>query len=113
MALIRQITGAAPVHLPRAEWPWLAGAIVAGGVLAPVLLMFGLRGMPATGASLLLNAEGVFTALLACTSCAWGLDNNRKILSSTAPCKKFNLEIRLSVIAERALRTQLNHFPVD
>ena len=31
-----------------------------------MLLMFGLSGMPASGASLLLNAEGVFTALLAC-----------------------------------------------
>jgi len=30
-----------------------------------VLLMIGLTGMPASGASLLLNAEGVFTALLA------------------------------------------------
>jgi drug/metabolite transporter (DMT)-like permease len=30
-----------------------------------VLLMFGLSGMPASGTSLLLNAEGVFTALLA------------------------------------------------
>jgi drug/metabolite transporter (DMT)-like permease len=34
-------------------------------MLAPVLLMVGLSGMPATGASLLLNAEGVFTALIA------------------------------------------------
>ena len=34
-------------------------------MVAPVLLMFGLTGMPAVGASLLLNAEGVFTALLA------------------------------------------------
>ena len=50
---------------PEREWPWLAGAILSGGVLAPVLLMVGLTGMPATGASLLLNAEGVFTALLA------------------------------------------------
>ena len=49
---------------PR-EWPWLAGAILAGGVIGPVLLMFGLTTMPASGASLLLNAEGVFTALLA------------------------------------------------
>lgn len=65
MALIRLVRRAAPVRLSRAEWPWLAGAIAAGGVLAPVLLMFGLTGMPATGASLLLNAEGVFTALLA------------------------------------------------
>src|SRR3546814_19002702 len=30
-----------------------------------LLLMLGLTGMPASGASLLLNAEGVFTALLA------------------------------------------------
>lgn len=51
--------------LPPGEWPWLAGAILAGGVAGPVLLMFGLTGMPASGASLLLNAEGVFTALLA------------------------------------------------
>lgn len=39
--------------------------MTAGGVVGPVLLMFGLTGMPATGASLLLNAEGVFTTLLA------------------------------------------------
>ncbi len=65
MALYRVATRAAPVHLSRREWPWLLGAILSGGVLAPVLLMVGLTGMPATGASLLLNAEGVFTALLA------------------------------------------------
>ncbi len=47
------------------EWPSLLGAIAAGGVVAPVLLMFGLSRMPAAGASLLLNAESVFTALLA------------------------------------------------
>lgn len=43
----------------------LAGAILAGGVVAPVLLLVGLSAMPASGASLLLNAEAVFTALLA------------------------------------------------
>lgn len=37
----------------------------AQGVVGPVLLMFGLSGMLASGASLLLNAEAVFTALLA------------------------------------------------
>jgi drug/metabolite transporter (DMT)-like permease len=47
--------------------PWLAGAILFGGVVGPVLLMLGLTAMPASGASLLLNAEGVFTALLAWT----------------------------------------------
>jgi len=49
----------------RSEGLWFAGAIVAGGVVAPVLLMFGLSSMAASGASLLLNAEGAFTALLA------------------------------------------------
>jgi drug/metabolite transporter (DMT)-like permease len=44
---------------------WLAGAVLSGGVVAPVLLMWGLSGMPASGAALLLNAEAVFTALLA------------------------------------------------
>ena len=65
MTLYRVITRAKAVHMARAEWPWLLGAVLSGGVIAPVLLMFGLRGMPASGASLLLNAEGVFTALLA------------------------------------------------
>lgn len=51
--------------LPRADAGWFLAAILAGGVIGPVLLMFGLTGMPASGASLLLNAEGVFTALLA------------------------------------------------
>jgi drug/metabolite transporter (DMT)-like permease len=52
-------------HLEPGEWPWLAGAVISGGCIAPVLLMYGLSGMPASAASLLLNAEGVFTALLA------------------------------------------------
>ncbi|MEK8089527.1 DMT family transporter [Thermithiobacillus plumbiphilus] len=63
--LYRLVRQAPAAKLPPGEWPWLAGAILAGGVFAPVLLMFGLTGMPASGASLLLNAEGVFTALLA------------------------------------------------
>ena len=51
--------------LRRADLPWLAGAIACGGVLGPVLLMFGLAATSAANASLLLNLEGVFTALLA------------------------------------------------
>jgi drug/metabolite transporter (DMT)-like permease len=48
-----------------AEMSWLAGAVIAGGMIAPALLMWGLVNMPASGASLLLNAEGVLTALIA------------------------------------------------
>ena len=47
------------------DLPWLAGAILAGGVVAPILLMQGLAITPASSASLLLNLEGVLTALLA------------------------------------------------
>ncbi|MBE0615183.1 MAG: DMT family transporter [Burkholderiales bacterium] len=65
LTLWRVLTRAAPVHLSRGEAGWLAGAILSGGVVGPVLLMFGLTGMPASGAALLLNAEGVLTALLA------------------------------------------------
>ena len=65
LSLYRLIRRAPRVRLARADVPPLAGAVLFGGVLAPVLLMSGLVGMPASGASLLLNAEGVFTALLA------------------------------------------------
>lgn len=65
LSLLRLARRTAPVRLGRREWCWLAGAILAGGVLGPVLLMYGLSAMPASGAALLLNAEGVFTALLA------------------------------------------------
>ena len=47
------------------EWPWLLGAIACGGVLGPILLMYGLSRTSASNASLLLNLEAVFTALLA------------------------------------------------
>lgn len=65
LALYRRCSDAQHVNLPRSEWVWLGGAIFFGGIIAPVLLMTGLTNMPASGASLLLNAEGVFTALLA------------------------------------------------
>jgi drug/metabolite transporter (DMT)-like permease len=61
----RKIRSTPRVRLEKGELPWLAGAIVAGGVVAPVLLLYGLSSMPASGASLLLNAEGVFTTLIA------------------------------------------------
>ncbi|MHB8744189.1 MAG: DMT family transporter [Sulfuricaulis sp.] len=51
--------------LTRHDIPWLAGAILSGGVIGPVLLMLGLAHNPAASTSLLLNLESVFTALLA------------------------------------------------
>jgi drug/metabolite transporter (DMT)-like permease len=63
--LVRRVRLAPPVQLPPGEGIWLVGAIAAGGVVGPVLLMLGLSRLPASGVSLLLNAEGVLTALLA------------------------------------------------
>ncbi|TBR72434.1 MAG: DMT family transporter [Burkholderiaceae bacterium] len=62
---VRLARRAAAVNLSSSEWGWLAGAVVSGGMVGPVLLMVGLSGMTAAGASLLLNLEGVLTALLA------------------------------------------------
>jgi drug/metabolite transporter (DMT)-like permease len=51
--------------LTRRDWLWFSGAIAAGGVVGPVCLLLGLSLTPATTASLLLNMEGVATALMA------------------------------------------------
>ena len=65
-ALMRTIdTGIAALHVPKSERMWLLGAIIAGGVLGPALLMAGLASSDAAAASLLLNVEGVLTAVLA------------------------------------------------
>ena len=59
------LKGERETQLTRRDLPWLTAAIGFGGVLGPLLLMIGLTRTPASGASLLLNLEGVFTALLA------------------------------------------------
>ncbi len=52
---------AAEAPLRRSDLPWLATVIVAGGILGPLCLMFGLLRTDAAGASLLLNLEGLAT----------------------------------------------------
>src|SRR5262249_12055238 len=59
------VSGAPEVAIARADVPWLAGAIVAGGVLGPLMLMYGLSHTDASTASLLLTLEGAATALMA------------------------------------------------
>jgi drug/metabolite transporter (DMT)-like permease len=51
--------------LKRPDVGWLAGAIISGGILAPIILMVSLKNTPASTASLLLNFEGVATTLIA------------------------------------------------
>lgn len=61
----RKTVQSTEASLTRSDLPWLAGAVAAGGVIAPILLMLGLAQTPASTASLLLNFEGVATVLLA------------------------------------------------
>lgn len=66
-AVFRRLTraGTGEASLARADVPWLAGAIVAGGIVGPLLLMLGLARTEASAASLMLTLEGVATALMA------------------------------------------------
>ena len=52
---------AAEAPLRSADLPWLAGIVLAGGVIGPVLLMLGLARTPASTGALLLNLEGLAT----------------------------------------------------
>ncbi|MTD14857.1 EamA family transporter [Nakamurella sp. YIM 132087] len=67
LGLYRLIRRSPRVVPARSDLAPLGGAILAGGIVGPVLLLLGLSAMPASGASLLLNAEAVATAVLAWT----------------------------------------------
>jgi len=62
-ALARAAVGGAPAEasIGRQDLVWLALVVLAGGVVAPVLLMLGLSLVSASSASLLLNLEGLAT----------------------------------------------------
>lgn len=63
---VRRLSGAGEaLGLRGTDFVWLGGAVVSGGVLGPVMLMLGLKDASAASASLLLNLESVFTALIA------------------------------------------------
>ncbi len=105
-------TGESP--LTRRDYPWLAGTMLAGGFLAPVLLMIGLASTPAATASLLLTAEAVATALIAAAFFAevigrrvWvaiGLITAAGVILSFDPVGHFGLSIgALGVIGACAL----------
>src|SRR5215471_17054519 len=107
VATLRRLTPAlrgpgVEAPLKQADLPWLAGAIAAGGIAGPVLMMLGLARTSASTASLLLTLEGVATGMgciaagavvlawtgrptfadllgptLIVSACAaWGIDNN-------------------------------------
>jgi drug/metabolite transporter (DMT)-like permease len=53
------------INLRKEDFPWLFGAIISGGIIAPICLMFGLTKISGFSTSLLLNLEGIFTAIIA------------------------------------------------
>lgn len=65
LLLIKRLRGQPIAPIPHTARLRFVGAIVAGGVVAPVLLLLGLRLTQASTASLLLNLEGVLTAVIA------------------------------------------------
>jgi len=54
-----------PAPLDKKDFPWLAGSIIAGGMIAPFCLMTGLTMVTGFSASLMLNLEGIATAVIA------------------------------------------------
>jgi len=65
LAVARPFLPRDEAKLQRRDLPWLGAAILAGGVIGPVLLMFGLAQGAAGATSLLLNLESVLTLLIA------------------------------------------------
>jgi len=53
------------IPLEKRDFPWLIGAIAAGGIVAPISLMFGLKMISGFSTSLFLNLEGITTAIIA------------------------------------------------
>jgi len=62
---VRRPAPALEAPIGRSDWGWLAGSVLTGGIVAPIVLLLGLRHTPAATASLLLNFEGVATAVIA------------------------------------------------
>ncbi len=83
LAVARPFLPRDEAKLQRADLPWLGGAILAGGVIGPVLLMFGLAQGAAGATSLLLNLESVLTLLLAWVVFRENVDN-RLIVGAAA-----------------------------
>ena len=61
----QNLPAAKAAKLTRRDIPWLTGAIIAGGVIAPISQMVGLNLISGFSTSLLLNLEGAATAVIA------------------------------------------------
>jgi drug/metabolite transporter (DMT)-like permease len=84
MHLGRRAFGLATVEAPlrRTDLPWLALVVLSGGIVGPVLLMFGLATTLASSAALLLNLEGLATMAIAWLAFHENVD--RRLLAGAA-----------------------------
>jgi len=64
IAVVARRSDTREARLQRADAPRLAGLVVFGGIVAPVLLLFGLQRVTGVVGSLLLNLEGPFTVVI-------------------------------------------------
>jgi drug/metabolite transporter (DMT)-like permease len=65
LVVVRLIWRSKEAELSRNDLPWLAAAVLSGGIVGPVLLLFGLAQSSASEAALLLNLESVLTLVMA------------------------------------------------
>ena len=65
LTVLRGDKSASETPLRRKDAPWLVGAVIAGGIAGPLLLMLGLTSTSAASASLLLNLEALATMVIA------------------------------------------------
>jgi drug/metabolite transporter (DMT)-like permease len=65
LGLVRLVRRSNEAGLSGRDLPWFGAAVLAGGVVGPVLLVFGLAASSAAEASLLLNLESVLTLAIA------------------------------------------------
>jgi len=65
LAAVRLVWRSKEAGLSRKDLPWLAAAVLSGGIVGPVLLLFGLAQSSASQAALLLNLESVLTLVMA------------------------------------------------
>lgn len=118
---VTQKSGQSEAEIRKSDLGWLAGAILAGGIAAPILLLFSLQNTPAATASLLLSFEGVSTTLIAALAFneaisrrVWGaifLITLASIILSVNPSQQWGLSIgALGILAACVLWGMDNNF---
>ena len=100
---IRHMRADAPTEarLAVSDLPWLAGAVLTGGVLGPVMLMLGLARTEASTAALMLNLEG-----LATMGIAWLVFRENVNRPSSGRCGSDPGRRRAALMAGRPLRVR-------